>query len=147
MHAVLLSIWLLAPCEAQRPAQTADFVKVDFIVINRHRQVREWEETNWEHQPVVRREFTENWWVSFWDVLVVDVPRFGPVFYELVDRGWWRFDQIELISPCSDGFMVQAKSADGKPGLTVLAGEVHLIDSPFDWEVRNRRIYDPIRRP
>ena len=91
---------------------------------------------------IKKREFTETWWVSFWDVVVVNIPPFGPVFVDLVDRGWWPMGDVRTLAPCSDGFAIEKK---GRSGLTVIGTELWVIDSPFDWEVKHRRIYRPIR--
>lgn len=141
MHAALLTLWFLAPCEAPRPAAVVPMVRVDFIVVNRHRQVREWEELNHRHAVVRKREFTETWWVSFWDVMVVSVPPFGPVYVDLVDRGWWPASEIRTLAPCSEGFAVEKK---GRNGTVVIGTQVWMVDSPFDWEVKHRRLYRPI---
>lgn len=145
MHAVLLAILFLAPREAPRPAVVVPVVRVDIIVVNRHRQVREWDERNWRHDLIRKREFTETWWVSFWDLMVVSVPPFGPVAVDLIDRGWWPANEIEVVAPAHHGFAVVKKGSEKKPGLTVIGSELWIIDSPFDWEVRNRRLYRPMR--
>ncbi len=36
---------------------------------------------------------------------------------------------------------------ENRNGINVIARELTVIDSPFDWEMRNRRIYIPIRKP
>jgi len=147
MHAALLAILFLAPCEAPQPLQGGYYVKVDVIVINRQRRIREWEEENWRHELVAKREFSETWWVSFWDVLVVSVPPLGPLYVDFIDRGWWSADKVESLAPCSDGFVIERKPEKGELGLSVIGTELHIIDSPYDWEMRNRRIYQPIQAP
>lgn len=133
------------PVVALRPAPSLVLVEVDRIVVNRHRQVRTWQQPNWRHQLVLKREFTDNWWVSFWDVVLVQA---GPVFFvQLVDRGWWRANQVEAFSPTDKGWAVFAKSVDGKPGLVIEARELVIVDSPYDWEAKNRQVYNPIIRP
>lgn len=142
MQAALLTMLFLAPCEAPKPAAVGSCVRVDIIVINRHRQVREWDELNWRNYVVRKREFTETWWVSFWDVKVVSLPPFGPIFVDLVDRGWWPMGDVRSVAPCTEGFSVEKK---GRAGLVVIGTELRVIDSPFDWEVKHRRFYRPIK--
>lgn len=46
------------------------------------------------------------------------------------------------LTPCSQGW-----AATNEDGLTVFADELLIIDSPYDWEVRNRLLSDPVRKP
>jgi hypothetical protein len=60
----------------------------------------------------------------------------------LIDRGWWTCAQCRDICPCTDGWLVESKD-----GINVVAPNMLMVDSPYDWEMRNRRIYCPIRKP
>ena len=134
------------PVSAPRPASTVLAVQVDLIVINRHRQVRKWEELDHRLRVVKKRKFTETWWVSFWDAIVVPSPAGGILFADIVDRGWWPGGDTLFLQRCSTGFCIGQKSArPGAPRLVVFARSLCVVDSPFDYEVKNRRFYQPIQ--
>lgn len=121
--------------ESKPQVQAAYFVKVDRIVINRVRSFT----TDYDDWGRPIHKPTEVWWVSFWDDVRVSVL---PVPKMQIDRGWWAMDTVLNISRCTEGWMVENRN-----GLNVIARELTVIDSPFDWEMRNRHIYIPIRKP
>ncbi|MFQ5734754.1 MAG: hypothetical protein ACE5KM_22700 [Planctomycetaceae bacterium] len=117
------------------PPQAAYFTKVDVIIINRVRsQTTEYDAWG---RPIYKP--TEVWWVSFWDKVRVSVL---PVPGMKIDRGWWSMGNVRNIAPCTDGWLVESND-----GMNVIAPELLVIDSPYDWEMRNRGIYLPIRKP
>ena len=138
MYALMLLLAPIATTGEQpkaEPAQVAYFVKVDVIVINRVRsQTTEYDAWGRPiHKP------TETWWVSFWDhvrVSVLPVPRMK------IARGWWSMSNVRNIARCTDGWIVESND-----DMNVIAAKLIVIDSPFDWEMKNRGIYMPIRKP
>jgi hypothetical protein len=60
----------------------------------------------------------------------------------MVARGWWTMSQLRSIIPCTEGWLLESKD-----NLNVITPEVRFINSPFDWEMRHRRIFRPFRRP
>lgn len=132
---VLAPIATTAPRPEAEPSQAAYFVKVDLIVINRVRsQTTEYDAWGRPiHKP------TEIWWVSFWDHVRVSVL---PIPGRKIDRGWWNMSNVRTIAPCTDGWLIESND-----GMNVVAPKLLVIDSPFDWEMRNRGIYVPIRKP
>ena len=121
--------------ESKPQVQAAYFVKVDRIIINRVRSFT----TDYDAWGRPIHKPTEVWWVSFWDdvrVSVLPVPKIQ------IDRGWWAMDTVQNISRCTGGWLVENRN-----GINVIAKELTVIDSPFDWEARNRGIYLPIRKP
>ena len=147
----VISLWLAVvkdslttPVAAPKPLPTARCVRVDRIVIARHRQVRKSERLDLRYNVVHKREFTETWWVSFWNYHAINVPGLFAVLS--VDRGWWPAGDILMVAPCTEGFAVERKGKPGRPGLTVIGTELWIIDAPFDWEVRtrSRSIYKPL---
>jgi len=137
----MLNVILLAvlPVQAPKPAGTAHFAKVDVIIVNRVRN----HSTSYDEWGRPSHKFSEQWWVSFWDVLWVPaVPAAGALPAGWVDRGWWPCSNCRGMYPCSDGWMVESKD-----GLNVVAGKLWIIDSPFDWEVKHRKLYRPIKKP
>lgn len=139
MSAAVLAILLAAPCAARKPAPTAEFVKVDLIVINRVRSHHVETEFDYRWRAVERHVYTETWWISFWDKPFAALL---PLPGAWIDRGWWQADALQNISRGPDGWILESKD-----GLNVIGRELWIIDSPFDWEVRMRRVYQPIRRP
>lgn len=136
-----MSILLLAvlPVEAPKPAATAYYAQVDLIVINRVRS----HTTSYDEWGRPRHRFSEQWWVSFWDILWVPAAPLGGVLPAgWIDRGWWSSSNCVGISPCSDGWVVESKN-----GLNVVAKKLWVIDSPFDWEVKHRKLYRPLKKP
>ncbi len=140
----MLTVLLLAalPANAATPAQQANaayFVKVDLIVVNRVRS----HSTNYDPWGRPCTRCSEQWWVSFWDVQWSPaIPGFVSMPIGLIDRGWWTCSQCVGFFPSTDGWLVEAKD-----GINVSAPHMILIDSPFDWEMRNRRVYRPIKKP
>lgn len=137
----MLSVLLLAvvPVEAAKPAPTAYFAKVDVIVVNRVRS----HSTSYDDWGRPTHKYSEQWWVSFWECAwVPTVPAIGAVPFAWIDRGWWSCSQCRAIVPCSGGWLVESKD-----GMNVIAPALWVVDSPFDWEVRMRRIYRPLCRP
>ena len=118
---------------APRPCHTERMVRVDVLVLNRHRQVREWNGLNWRHCVVRKREFTSTWWVSWYDWLPLSVP--GGI---LVNRGWNTFNP-QRLAPGSEGWSYRAD------GYVVVATELRFVDSPYDFEVRHRQLCLPYR--
>jgi len=133
MYALLL---LLVPTTADhRPEQPAYFVNVDVIVVNRVRSF------NVEFDAWGRPRYKPNevWWVSFWDELQVTLL---PIPNLRIDRGWWPMSKVLNITHTTDGWLFESTD-----GVNVIAPVLLYVDSPFDWEMRNRRIYIPIRKP
>lgn len=121
----------------QPPAQmqAAYFVKVDRIVINRVRSFT----TEYDAWGRPTYKSTEVWWISFWDdprAVLLPIPGLE------IDRGWWAMDTVVNISRCTEGWI-----AENQNGINVIAKQLIVIDSSFDWEMRNRRIYRPIKKP
>lgn len=124
------------PAKSMSPPATAWFVEVDLIVVNRVRSYA----TSYDAWGRPRIIVSERWWVSFWDDLppVVVIPTPGL----RIDRGYWLMDQVVHISRASGGWIVESKG-----GINVIAARFWFIDSHYDWEMRNRRIFRPIRKP
>jgi hypothetical protein len=132
MYALVL---LLAPMAAEQPQQPAYYVKVDFVVINRVRTFNV-EYDNWGRPRFVPQETV---WISFWDRLRVTVL---PVPQAIVARGWWTMSNLRSMTRCTEGWLLESND-----NINVIAPEVRIINSSFDWEMRHRRIFRPIRRP
>lgn len=132
MTAVLLLLAVVKDCLT---TETQQFVRVDFVVINRVRTF-DTEYDGWGRPRVVPRESV---WISFWDHLRVTVlPGPGP----LVARGWWTASNLRNMVPCTDGWLLESND-----GVNVVTSEIRFINSPFDWELRHRRIFRPIQKP
>lgn len=119
-----------APAPAPEP-DGSRLVIVDRIVINRVRSVS-WAFDAWG-RPVSTP--SEIWWVSYWErcrAVVLPVP--------MIDRGWAAMSQVVLITPSTAGWCVELKN-----GLCVSARELVVIDSPFDWEMKHRVVYWPLK--
>lgn len=140
----MLTVLLLAALPAnaappQAPPTPAYFAKVDLIVVNRVRS----HSTNYDAWGRPCTRCSEQWWVSFWEVSWSPrIPGIHSVPIELIDRGWWTCSQCVGFYPCTDGWMVESKD-----GINVSAAQMIVIDSPFDWEMRHRRTYRPIKKP
>jgi len=141
----MLTVLLLAamPTQAETSKATAKatayFVDVDLIIINRVRG----HSTSYDDWGRPHMKTSEQWWVSFWQYKWLPVyPGGVRVPIALIDRGWWSCSQIKAIELCSDGYLVESKD-----GMNVIAPNLSIVDSPYDWEMRHRRIYKPIRRP
>lgn len=122
MAAFLIAAVLSAP-----PPQY--FARVDVIVINRVRS----QTTSWDAWGRPLCKPTETWWISFWEI----------GWFEWSDRGWWSMTSVRSISKSSCGGWVVESNDD----INIVADELILIDSPYDWEMRNRVNYRPIRKP
>lgn len=135
----LLILAAVLPVEAQKPAKTAYFAKVDLIIVNRVRS----HTTSYDEWGRPTHKYTSQWWVSFWKKRWAPaMPFAGPVPTGWIDRGWWSCSNCKGFYPCSDGWMVESKD-----GMNVIASDLLIIDSPFDWEVKHRCIYQPIKKP
>lgn len=110
-------------------------VRVDFVVINEQRCYDE--TTDAWGRP--RLNVTHRTWVSFWDYCKVPAIRCERC---IVARGWWLGGQVQSINQCSDGWILESAS-----GINVITPEIRLVSSDYDWEARNRFIFDPIRKP
>ena len=113
--------------------EPAYYVTVDFVVIN-HVKTYSVEFDAWDRPRIKPHETV---WVSFWDRLHATFIPVG-----LVARGWASMSQVRNITRCSDGWMISLKN-----NVNVITPEIRVIESPYDWEMRNRRIYRPIRKP
>ena len=103
--------------------------RADFIVINRVRSVSiTHDEYGREH-----RSYSEQWWASWYEWM----PIYPPAGL-LINRGWNSFEASRL-APCSEGWAYRS------PGVVIVATELLYIDSPYDFEVRNRKIYLPFQ--
>lgn len=125
----------MPPVPAEPPKQSVYFVKVDFVVINRVRSYSV-EYDAWDRPTIVPHETV---WVSFWDRLALTVI---PTPGLRVGRGWWTMSQVRSITQATEGWIVESKD-----NINVITPEIRLIDSTFDWEMRNRYIFRPIRKP
>ena len=144
----MLTVFLLATLPANSPAPQkaapqepapAYFVKVDLIVVNRVRS----HTTNYDAWGRPCTRCTEQWWVSFWEVKwSPKIPGLLSVPIDIIDRGWWTCSQCVGFFPCTEGWLVESKDR-----INVTAPDMVLIDSPYDWEMRNRRNYRPIKKP
>lgn len=122
------------------PNQPAWFVKVDLCVINHVRSFN----TEWDQWDRPRFKPSSTTWVSFWSIcwtpplpyLAASVP------VALVNHGWRTTNQTRNIVPCEDGWIIE-----NKDGINVIARDVWVVASPYDWEMRNRRLYCPLRKP
>ena len=137
----MLSILMLAalPVQVETAPSPVYFVKVDLIIVNRVRS----HSTSYDAWGRPSITSSEQWWVSFWEILwTPQIPGQLPIPLGLIDRGWWTYSQCRQIVPSSDGWLLESKD-----GINVLAPNVWFVDSPYDWEMRHRRIYCPIRKP
>ena len=137
----MLQVLLLAalPVQAPKPAATAYYAKVDVILVNRVRS----HSTSYDEWGRQKRTFSEQWWVSFWQVQWIPSPTgIGSIPAVCIDRGWWSCSNCKGFYPCTDGWLVESKD-----GLNVVAPNLFIVDSPFDWEVKHRKVYKPIRKP
>lgn len=137
----LLMLAAVAPAAANASpsSSSAYFVTVDLIVVNRVRS----HSTSYDAWGRPSTTSSEQWWVSFWELLwTPTIPGQFSVPLALIDRGWWTCAQCRHVCPCSDGWLVESKD-----GINVVAPHLWIVDSPYDWEMRNRRIYCPIRKP
>ena len=50
--------------------------------------------------------------------------------------------QVRCITRCSDGWVIESKDNGN-----VITSAIRVIDSDYDWEMRNRFLYYPIRKP
>lgn len=132
----VLTLLLAMPVPTAAPAEQPEyFVDVDYVVINRVRTYQvtldDWGRPTWTANETV--------WLSFWDRLPVAVL---PAPGVIMARGWWTSSNLLEISPCTEGWVFRSKD-----GINVIASELRFVNSPFDWEMRHRRIFRPIRRP
>jgi hypothetical protein len=135
----LLMLAAAVPAAADASSSSAFYVKVDLIVVNRVRS----HSTSYDAWGRPSTTSTEQWWVSFWELLWSPaIPGHVSVPLGWIDRGWWTYTQCRDFSPCSEGWLVESKD-----GINVVAPHLSIVDSPYDWEMRNRRIYCPIRKP
>lgn len=124
------------PVTAPRPCLAARCVRVDLIIINRHRKVREWTEPNARGYLVTRREFSESWWIVLVDRLPCNQRKPFASIEKVINRGWCAFDPSKL----STGWAYQFGD------VTVFSGLLIIIDSPYDYDLKHRAIYKPIRK-
>lgn len=122
---------------ARRPAPTMMFVFVDRIVINRVRNHHTVLDFDVRWRTVERHVWTTTWWISFWDRPAFEALLPAPGAW--IDRGWWRGDRLARICHGPDGWIVEARD-----GPAVAAQALLIVDSPYDWEVRHRRIWRPL---
>ena len=117
------------------PVQPSSVVMVELVIINFVRTTTETEDV-WG-----RPRYTPNLtiWVSFWDYCTVP---WIPSDRCLIARGWWIMSQVRSITCCSDGWIFESKD-----NVNIITPEIRLIDSDYDFEMRNRIIYQPIRKP
>lgn len=140
-EADMLNVLLLTvlPVQAPKPAATAYLANVDLIVVNRVRS----HSTSYDEWGRAKRAFSEQWWVSFWEYVWVPMPNgVGAVPAACIDRGWWSCSNCRGFYRCSDGWMVESKD-----DLNVVGADLIVVDSPFDWEVKHRKVYKPISKP
>lgn len=136
LHVLLIAV---LPVEAPKPAVTAHFAKVDVIIVNRVRS----HSISYDEWGRPKRAFSEQWWVSFWEVVwAPNLHGPGAVPVSWIDRGWWACSNCRGFFPCTDGWLVESKD-----GVNVVAPELLVVDSPYDWEVKHRKVYKPIRKP
>lgn len=129
------------PAVAIRPVRncgdTTRLVDVDLIVVNRVRRVLVTRDARGRLVQVP----SEVWYVSFYDFLRVPaIPGLlvNPVV--MVHRGWRNCFGLGCAQRCSGGWVI-----DTNDGFTVVGTKLFFIDSPYDWELRHRAIYLPIR--
>lgn len=137
----MLSILLLAtlPVDAAGSSNAEYFVEVDVIVINRVRT----HSTSYDDWGRPRIKCSEQWWVSFWEVLwSPKLPGYPAMPMAWIDRGWWTCSHCEGYFPCTEGWMARSKD-----GINVSARHLWIVDSPYDWEMKNRQVYRPIAKP
>ena len=142
---MLYTLATIIAVSAPKPLPTERMARVDVIVINRHRMRRVVEYEDWRGQTKTRIEYSEAWWVSFWEFRIVRIPGVAAVVCLTVDRGWWSVSSIGTVSRCSGGWCVTRRQGPHCSGLSVIGRELWTVDSPFDFEVENRWIYRPIR--
>ncbi len=138
---IMLSILLLAtlPVDASGPVKDGFFVDVDVIIVNRVRT----HSTSYDDWGRPHIKCSEQWWVSFWEILWMPaIPGHAAMPIAWIDRGWWTCSHCEGVFPCTEGWMVESKD-----GINVTAPQLLVIDSPYDWEMKNRKIYRPITKP
>lgn len=121
--------------KAEPPPPAHFFAAVDLIVVNRVREFT----TTYDAWGRPSHRAKETWWISFWQkprgvVIAAHLP--------LIDRGWWTMSQVRRLTSCTGGWL-----AESKDGLNVIAKSCIFIDSPYDWEMKNRRMYLPIKKP
>lgn len=140
----IVSLWLAVvkqslttPVAAPKPLPTVRTVRVDLLVINRVRNCRDVEHVTLLGFVQTRRECSETWWASYWEIMPLPIP---PAVI-LVDRGWCALNDVHSVTPATCGWALERKG-----GLTIFARELWLIDSPMDIEVlwRSRSIYRPL---
>ena len=132
----ILMICFMMPVSVEKkdePPQQVYFVKVDRIVINRHRHYRVKFDA-WDRPQISCYEY---WWVSFWDKKWIPIPFMSVFIWQ--DRGYFGECNIRSISQCTDGWMIE--SVDG---VNVISENLIFVDSPYDWEMRKRVLYNPI---
>lgn len=131
----MLYILILAaapPAAAVQPQHTIYIVKVDFVVVNTVRRTS----TVYDAWGRPRYTASSTIWISFYDRL----PTFIPVGW--INRGWWAANQLRSCVPCTEGWAFESKN-----NMLIIAQQIVFIDSTYDWEMRNRYIYLPIRIP
>lgn len=143
--AALLILFAAGPVEATRPCAVELVARVDLIVVNRHRVVQEREEEARVGGFITIRQYSEFWWVSFWEWRVVWIHRTPLVLF--VSRGWCAMSDIRDVTPCTNGFAFERNSRVAGNRFTVIAPELRIIDSPFDWEMRHRTLFVPFSFP
>jgi hypothetical protein len=131
---MLLVAWQAA---AVKPSgHSGLFVNVDFVVLNYARSYTE-ERDAWGRP---HRTPTLTIWVSYWDCLTVPLGWTGAsVPVALIARGWDAESGVRSIVPCSEGWLIASEKAN------VIASDLSVVCSPYDWELRNRWLYWPIR--
>lgn len=129
---------ILMPIMAEIPQQPVVFVQVDAVVINRVRSYSESTDA-WGRTQITTHEQT---WVSFWSDFQLPTFLGGGRIPFAIDHGWWTMSQVKNIAPATDGWMIESQD-----GINVTAGKLLLIESDFDWELRNRRVYRPMQMP
>lgn len=137
---VLQPILLMLAAGTAEPVQPAWFARVDLILVNRVRSVTI-EYDAWG-RPVYRT--SEVCWVSFWRRPYAPCPGgWWPVCKRAwIDCGWWNWNRVRLLAPCSDGWVIENDDA-----LNVVAPDLLVIDSGFDYELRHRGAYRPLKTP
>ena len=134
MNAAVL-LWLAAMIAEPR-SLIAEF---DFAIIN-HVRTYTVEFDRWG-RPTWTPHLTA--WVSFYDFVTLPRGLIVPsVPVAWINRGWWTVSQTRSILPCSDGWLL-----DSTDRVTVVATAVYLVESDYDWEMRHRKWFDPIRKP
>ena len=124
---------------AEQPQQPSYFARVDFVVIN---HVRTFHVTydRWD-RPCTTASITT--WVSYYDwKWSTPLPGFHGVCVPVgwVNRGFVTIGNARMLR-CTDGWLVET------PEYTVITPVLLVVDSDYDFELRWRRIFRPIRRP